>query len=428
MKYHWLTGCLVLLAWAVPLAPGDPVPPDRSMPELPTNAGLEEMIHYALQHSPQVRAAFEGWKAAVERPVQDRSLPDPQLNYGNFVFRSAERQGMMGRQTVSITQMFPWFGTLSARGRRAEQTAYAAAYRLEAEVNRLVAEVRKQYAEYYYVQTSAAIFGEQRQLLHELREAIEAQVEAATVRRADLLRVEMDLERVNEEERSLKKRLEPVRARLNALLGRPADATLPEPRPWEYSPLPEAELRQLAVRINANPELLAREREIEAAEEGVRLARKRGWPELMIGAQAMERRGEPTEGMLMFGMSLPIWRDNYAAGRREAEARRRQAGEVRESFALELQARFSDAVYGLRDAERWLRRFDQSLLPLAAETYETLQSAYAEGEAGFLDLTRAQRELLEIRQLRVRSLADHAQRLAELQELAGQGATESLQP
>lgn len=428
MKLKLLTGGLVVLAWGGFLATAGPVSQDSTTPELAANAGLEEMVRYALEQSPRVRSVFEEWKAAVERPVQERSLPDPQLNYGNFVFRSAERQGMMGRQTISVTQMFPWFGTLSARGSRAEQAAYAAAYRLEAEANRLVAEVRKQYAEYYYVEASGAIFEEHRLLLDRLREAIEAQYEAAVVGRADLLRIEMDLERVTEEERTLRERLVPVRARLNTLLGRPADAPLPPPRPWEYAPLPEAELRELALRIDGNPELLAREREIRAAEEGIRLARKRGWPDLMLGAQALERRGETTEGMLMFGMSLPIWRDNYAAGRREAEARRRQARAGHESFALELQARFADAVFGVRDAERWLRRFDESLLPLAAETYETLDLAYAQGEAGFLDVTRAQRELLELRQLRVRSLADHAQRLAELRELAGRGAPESFQP
>ncbi len=407
---------------------GDPAqqqPRNEQPPRLPGDAGLEEMVAFALENNPDVEAAFERWRASVERAPQERALPDPELTYGHFVARTAERQGMMGRQRISITQMFPWFGTLDARGGAAEQRAHAVAHRLEGEANRVVAELRKQYAEYYYVETGRAVYAEHRELLEGLRQAVEARYESGFVGRSDVLRIGIDLDRVTERQRSLEEEREPVKAGLNRLLGRPAGGPLPEPTAWEYRPMDEAELEELAGQIYRNPELRARESEIRGAEEAVRLAQRRSRPDFMVGGELLERRGESSEGMVMLGISLPVWRESYAAARREARAEVREIDAGRRALALDLEARFSRAVFGLRDAERWLSRFDESLLPQAEEAFAVIEAAYSEGEASFLDLTRAQRELLDIRYARARSLADRALFLAELEELAGRGAPDS---
>ncbi len=386
---------------------------------------LADLLTYALEHNPSVEAAFERWRAATDRAPQARSLPDPQLTYGYFVLRSAERQGMMERQRISITQMFPWFGTLDSRGSAAEQQAHAVARRLEAEVNRLVAEVRKQYAEYYYVEAALRILEEQREIVNGLNVAIEASYESGLANLADVLRIASDLDRIGDRVQSLEERRRPVVAELNRLLGRPAGAALPAPREWDFRAADDEELLELAAELYRHPELRARESEIRAAEDAVRLARHQGRPDFMVGAEVMERRGEQTEGLLMLGMSLPVWRENYSAARREARAQRREVAAERQALTLDLEARFAGAVFELRDAERQVRLYDESLLPRAEGTFAIVEAAYFEGEASFVDLTAARRELLDIRDARARSLADQAGSYAELYELAGRGAAES---
>lgn len=391
-------------------------PPAEALPE---GAGVESWVAYALEQNPEVEAAFEKWKARVEESPQARSLEEPKLTYSNFVVRSAERQGPMGRQRISITQAFPWFGTLDARGERAELLARAAAYRLEAEANRVAAAVRKMYAEYYYVERGHEIFAVQRGLLEGLREALEARYEANLVPQADLLRVENELEEVEDKRRSLEAQRDPVRAGLNKALGRAAGAKLPEPEGLDYEPITEAELSEFAVGLDQHPELRARESEIRSAREGVRLAEKKSRPNFTMGAEVLERRGESNEGMFMVGMTLPIWRENYAAARRQARASERRASAGREAYAQQLEADFAEAVFKLRDAGRQLRLYDTSLIPRAEKTHNVLQASYAEGEASFTDLIRAQREILKLRYARVRALADYSQSLAEIEELAG---------
>src|SRR5690625_4217090 len=89
--------------------------------EISEESNLEELLQFAAKNSFELEAAFEDWRAALERVPQARSLPDPELTYGYFVRR------METRQLVSVSQMFPWFGKLKLGEGIAEKEAAAAA-------------------------------------------------------------------------------------------------------------------------------------------------------------------------------------------------------------------------------------------------------------------------------------------------------------
>ena len=46
-------------------------------PELTEASGLADYLAYAALNNPSLEAAFNGWRAAVERVPQVRALPDP---------------------------------------------------------------------------------------------------------------------------------------------------------------------------------------------------------------------------------------------------------------------------------------------------------------------------------------------------------------
>ena len=48
-------------------------------------SSLQEFLRYAAMHNPQLEAAFNAWKAALERVTQARFLPDPKFNYKFFI-------------------------------------------------------------------------------------------------------------------------------------------------------------------------------------------------------------------------------------------------------------------------------------------------------------------------------------------------------
>jgi outer membrane protein TolC len=86
-----------------------------ALAELPADAGLDDLIRYAMQHSPELAVAYHRWRAAAERAPQARSLPDPELGLG-VVLDQVDRDSEYMGERYSISQMFPWFGKLGLKG------------------------------------------------------------------------------------------------------------------------------------------------------------------------------------------------------------------------------------------------------------------------------------------------------------------------
>src|SRR5690625_2816422 len=213
--------------------------------EISEDADLDDLLHYAAERSPRLRAAFSEWQAAVERIPQARSLPDPNLSYAYFLER------METRQSVGISQMFPWFGKRALQGEIAGAEAEAAAARFDAARHELFADVKSRYADWLYLEQALRITLKNRAVLEQLEEVALARFRAGETGNADVLRVQMESDRLADEVRSLEAMRAPTAAALNAVLGRAADAPLPEPQGVErLSSI--AEIDRKSTRLNSS--------------------------------------------------------------------------------------------------------------------------------------------------------------------------------
>lgn len=72
---------------------------------------LEEYLIIAAENNPNLKSKYFQYQAALERVPQAGSLPDPQMGFSIFIM---PMERYMGNQigTISLMQMFPWFGTL----------------------------------------------------------------------------------------------------------------------------------------------------------------------------------------------------------------------------------------------------------------------------------------------------------------------------
>jgi outer membrane protein TolC len=222
-------------------------------------------------------------------------------------------------------------------------------------------------------------------------------------------------------------------ARLNAALGRSADAPVPWPAAIaeERVEVPDAEV--LAWLVQASPELKELDHEIAREGHAIELARKDYWPDVGLGLGYMNQREimEGSEDHMVVGMisvTLPIWRDKYAAEVREAEARRLAARHMRDDRQNMLAADVKMALYNLRDASRKINLYRDTLVPTAKESLKATEAAYRTGTANFVDLVDGERMLLEFRLMQERALTDHAARLAELEMLVGREMPRTVAP
>lgn len=76
---------------------------------------LEDYFVIAAENNPGLKGKYKAFEAALEKIPQAQSLNDPNLSFGYFISPVETRLGPQ-RMRFSLTQMFPWFGTLKMQG------------------------------------------------------------------------------------------------------------------------------------------------------------------------------------------------------------------------------------------------------------------------------------------------------------------------
>jgi len=400
----------------------------HDLPVLAKDSALSDYLAYAALNNPGLEAAFNRWKAALEKVPQARSLPDPRFNYAYFIQEVETRVGPQEHK-VGLAQMFPWFGKLELQGDAALEAANAERQRYEAAKLRLFYHVKRAYYECYYLGRAIAVTEENVKLLTYLEAVARTKYKAGAPTYAAVVKAQVELGNLEDRLRTLRDfAAGPVIAELNAALNRPSDAPVPLPA----SILDEEVVlsdEQLVSRLKErNPELKAIDSMAAKEKAAVDLARKGYFPDITVGLDYIETDDallagtrdsgkDPVVGMI--SVNLPIWRDKYRAAEREAIARHEASLKERTNRENSLVADLEMALYGFRDAERKIDLYRDTLIPKAKQSLKVTQQAYEAGATDFLDLIDSQRALLEFELSYERALANRAQKLAEIEMLVG---------
>jgi outer membrane protein TolC len=396
--------------------------------QLPEAAGLEDYLAHAAMNNPGLEAAFNRWKAALERVPQVKALPDPRLSYRYYVSEIETRVGAM-RQGFGLSQTFPWLGKLDLRGDAAAEAAKAERQRFEALRLKLFYEVRNAYYEYYHLRRRIAVVRENLRLVGQMEQVARTRYRAGASSHPDVIRAQVELGKLEDRLNSLQELRQPIMAKLNAALNQPSGTVLPWPTAIAAQPVRLSEEQMLGWLAESSPELLAMDAEVAAARHRTELAKKQYYPDVTVGVDYVDVAG-PVGPMrpgdagkdavaVMASVNLPIWYDKLSAGVREARHRQQAASLARSQRANELGSTLKLVLYRFRDAERKLNLYRHTLVPKAAEAVKAAEAAFRAGKTGFTDLIDAQRVLLAFELAGERALADRAQRLAELEMLVG---------
>jgi len=214
------------------LPPWEPaMPPAPEVTEIPpvgTDSSLEDLVQYALVRNPGLLAAFERWRAAAERVPQAEALPAPRLTLADYLAEVETRVGPM-RARIGLAQPFPWFGKRGAAASAAEHLARAAGSEVDAQRLALVSRVRKAWYELGWLGQAIEITERHRELLLRWEDVARSQFESGRGSLADVIRAQVELGKLENRVQALRDLRRPTAARLNAALGREADAVLPTP-------------------------------------------------------------------------------------------------------------------------------------------------------------------------------------------------------
>jgi outer membrane protein TolC len=214
---------------------------------------------------------------------------------------------------------------------------------------------------------------------------------------------------------------EPTVSRLRTALTLPADTNLPWPKTEEFNAV-ELDYERLAnILRQKNPELASLNYEAMAAGSKITLAEKNFYPDIGIGVnwENMDSRGGRDGVAMVFQMNLPLWRDGYRSGARQAQAQKESIEQQKIETENALLTKAAQSLYEYRDSVRKIRLYRNTLIPKGRELLQASEAAYREGTIDFLSLIDAQRTLLDYHLSLQRAIADNQQKLAELEMLAG---------
>jgi outer membrane protein, heavy metal efflux system len=394
---------------------------------LPASPTLQDYLDYAAQHNAGLKAAYLSWQAVDSTRASVEPLPNPRLTYSHFVEPVETRVGPQ-RQKVEISQMFPWFGVRRSARDVADAKAAAAQHRYESARLALVHVVKQHYYEYHYLHQAIMITQRGIDLLSELEVVVQTRFKTNTAKHSELVRIQVELGRLEDSFLSLQAYRAPLAAKLNATMSRSLDSPLPWPA---TAPTPRMSLSVDTVMArlqSTSPELKALEQVAVERAAQVRLETKRNYPRIMLGAAVIDTDEAASPSIAdsgkdpiiaMVGLDLPIWRGAIRAERKEAEQRSEAANARKQDRTHTLFADIQIAFYHFKDAERKIALYRDNLIPKALESLAVTQQAFGSGNSSFMDVIDSERMLLELELSHQRAAADHMQRLAELEMLAG---------
>lgn len=397
---------------------------------LDNNASLPDYLTYAALNNPGLGAAFNRWRAALERVNQADALPDPTLRYAYFIEEVETRVGPQ-KQKFGISQMVPWIGTLRLKGAIALEAANAAHEDYQAQKLKLFYEVKKAYYEYYYLYQAMTITEGNIALLKHLESVAQVKYKAGAPV-SGVIKAQVELGKLDDRLRSLRDLRGPIAATFNAILNRPPDASLPWPTKPPFAEKIIAEDMLSNLLKDNNPELKRLEKIIAKEEAAQSLAQKQAYPDFMLGLDYIDTAEafSPTPDIgkdpivATIAIDLPIWRGTYRDAVKEARSRKEAAIQTHADRENILAADLKMALYRLRDTERKIDLFQNTLIPQAEQALNVTEEAYRGGTVDFLGLIDAQRLLLEFQLDLERALADHEIAWARIEMLAGTEATE----
>ena len=389
---------------------------------------LRSLVDYALENNPEINAAIQAHRAALERVPQVTALPDPRLSYRYF-FEEVETRVGPQEHAIGISQTLPWFGKLRLQGVAASESARAAAERLASMRNKVIADVASAWYELYYLGQSIEIVRGNRDLVLHLERVARARYGTGAATHADVIRAQVELGNIENRLASLEDSRSPLSARLNTALNRPTTElfSLPTDVSFLSVSLSDEQILQ-RVALN-NPELQATDFDIQAARALRERARKNYLPNFTLGVDYIATGQARNPGVTdsgddvlsaSVGVTLPIWRSSYDAGVKEAEAMIHRERYRRDQLLTQFHADTVTALFKLRDAQRQIDLYQNTLLPKANESLAATQRAYSAGSAPFADLIDSQRVLLNFELSYARSITDHNQARTLIEKLIGQ--------
>jgi outer membrane protein TolC len=391
----------------------------RVTPDLPSNPTWEDVLQRAMLVNGDVEAAYWEWRAALERVHMAGAYPNSNVQIGYEYMFSKENLKAWNRTTISagfdpsMTLRLPQKVQQAAKAALAQ--AQAAGLRFQNAKFTLQRKVLTAYWDYALAAEKVRIRRDNVSLLEMLVNQASDRVKTGAPQQ-DLLKAQMQHRLARNELANMESELSRMRAMLNGMLARPADAPLSPPAQLP-SPraVPADDAALIAAAVDRNPELAALAADVRGRSDALKLAKMAYIPDVQPAFSITGNVSQALGAMVMLPTAIPMIEGQI----KEARAMLSSAQAMESQTRSDRAASFVAALYAMRNAERADQLLSKTILPLAQQVLSSSRQAYSAGQITYVELVDSERALLDVREIIAEMRTERERRLVEIEALAG---------
>jgi outer membrane protein, heavy metal efflux system len=381
-------------------------------------ANVEGLLAVARQLSPSLRAAALDTAAAQAKTEGADALDDPMLSAGYQYYRNPN---VFSGVAVTVTQSFPLWGKRDLRRQAALADTAATRGREQSARDESDERIKVAFAQYYTISRQIAVSRSIVGVARRMNAAAGARYGQGGGSQADIIQALSEETTAKIEIARLEGERDAVRARINTVIARPADAPLAEPIRLPSRSTTEPVLGLLLERArNASPVLSASDAEIEAARARQTLADKAWYPDLTVGAGPLiQTNHQPVGVAATIGFNIPVPWGHEASQQREAAAQLSATEQRYDAAWLNIQGTLAESLARLKAARNTEALLRNQALPQARATMQSLLAGYSQGKGDLAAPIAAEHRTHDVELMLLKTELDQQVELAAIERLIG---------
>jgi len=382
---------------------------------------LTDALSAALLRNPALQSAGFDIRAAEAGITQAGLRPNPELGLTleNFGGSGEIRNAKALESTLSLSQVIELGGK---RARRVESARYgrdAATLARDSRQLDVLAEVTRRFIDVAADQELLLMSRRATGLVQQTFNAIDQRVAAARAPEAEKSRAAIALGRARLEEKRAEQALLSARRQLAALWGS-AEPRFGDAKADLFDLPPVTNLEGLMARLKGNPDFLRFANEQRLRDAQWQLAKAEAKSNVTVGA-GLRRFEETGDTGFVMNVSMPLAIGNRNQGAIRAAGIRRDQVEIEEQAAFfTAQATLFELYQALQQARAEVGSLREQLIPQARSALSQTEYGYERGRFSYLELSAAQRELLELQREAISAAATYHRVLAEIERLTNE--------
>ena len=385
---------------------------------------LNQYLETAAKNNPALKAKFNEYNASLEKVPQVGALPDPQLTFGYFIMPVETKNGPQ-QAKVSFTQMFPWFGTLNSKEDVFISAAKAKYENFEEAKSNLFFEVKSTYYDLYYIQKGIDITLENIEILNTFKRLANIKIEAGKASGIDELRVELELNDLENNLALLKDKWFVNSVKFNNLLNVENNTDIQMPKRLWINDLQYSRQAVIDSLTMNNHQIKSLDFLKKSFVQNEQLAKKQGTPNIILGVDytAIGNSGSsPAAGkdalMVKAGITIPLYRKKYSAMVNESVIQQKVIEDKKLDKINVLETLFEKVYSEYTDANRRIILFEKQT-ELAKRAIKLLETEYANSGKNFEEILRMDKSVLKYSLELEKARADKQAAIAFINYLMG---------